>query len=296
MAFSLQGLYEPVSLPRMDTTAIDKLLDEAIARYQPGGEFGKPELALLGREKTKTLSKQKADLISRGMSKTTAGAGLGKKWEEEVGMPAKLRLEDVRTQRLLQALQAKAGFAERAQQTNLAAAQSEAQMRLQQQATESQFKASELGALAQAHAGAYGGGGGGGGRGAVDRAFWGSSIDSGGKISQAVAGGTGTHMGATAGAFGGSSGGQIGETGYMNGKLIWGEEQPLAKAQYGDTLIPGAGDDMPVEWKGATFTAGTPQYEAYKRWREGRLATKAPRATAQATRQGFRGAGYSGSW
>lgn len=292
MAFSLQNLYEPINLPRVDTTAIDKLLDEAIARYQPGGEFGKPELALLKREKIKTLAKQKAGLIGRGMAKTTVGAGLGKKWEEEIGMPAKLKLEDIRTQRLLQALQAKAGFMERAQAANLAAAQSEAQMRIQQQATEAGFRASELGAIAKVH------GAGGGGRGAVDRAFW-EAPAGGGRIAQAVAGGAGvgTHEGATAGAFGDE--GKRGQLGVRGALMIggqktqlWGEEPGPAGIRSGDILISGAGETSP--FAGQTITVGTPQHAAYTQWRKKVLARQ--KATARATGQSFRGAGYTGGW
>ncbi|KKN35312.1 hypothetical protein LCGC14_0784810, partial [marine sediment metagenome] len=41
------------------------------------------------------------------------GGGAGKSWEEEVGMPARLKLEDIRSQRLTEAMGAKAGYLER---------------------------------------------------------------------------------------------------------------------------------------------------------------------------------------
>lgn len=95
------------------TEEIMQLLDQIISRYKPGGEFGKPEEALLKREKTKSLAGTAQRLVSAGLAGTTAGAGAGRLWEEEVGMPARLRLEDVRSQRLTEAMGAKAGYLER---------------------------------------------------------------------------------------------------------------------------------------------------------------------------------------
>jgi hypothetical protein len=90
-----------------------RMLDEIIERYRPGGEFGKPEEALLKRAKVKSLAGTAQDIVSSGLSGTTVGAGAGQAWEEEVGMPARLRLEDIRTQRLTEAMGAKAGYMER---------------------------------------------------------------------------------------------------------------------------------------------------------------------------------------
>ncbi len=95
------------------TEEITELLDKIIARYKPGGEFGKAELALLERAKTKSLASTAQGLVSAGLAGTTAGVGAGRKWEEEIGMPSRLRLEDIRTERLTQAMGAKAGYIER---------------------------------------------------------------------------------------------------------------------------------------------------------------------------------------
>lgn len=92
---------------------IEGLLDKIIARYSPGGEFGKPEEALLKRAKVKSLAETSQDLVSSGLSGTNVGGGAGKSWEEEVGMPARLKLEDIRSQRLTEAMGAKAGYLER---------------------------------------------------------------------------------------------------------------------------------------------------------------------------------------
>jgi len=95
------------------TEEITGLLDKIIARYKPGGEFGEAELALLKRAKTKSLAETAQSLVTAGLSGTTAGVGAGGKWEEETGMPARLQLEDIRSQRLVEAMGAKAGYLER---------------------------------------------------------------------------------------------------------------------------------------------------------------------------------------
>jgi hypothetical protein len=126
------------------TQDIIGLLDSIIKRYSAGGEFGKGEEALLQREKTKAMASGQQRLVSAGLSGTTVGAGMGQRWEEEIGMPERLRLEDIRSQRLSEAVGAKAGYLER------------------EQAREQQMQQTEMGALAQVHAAKYGGGGGGG--------------------------------------------------------------------------------------------------------------------------------------
>ncbi len=97
----------------LESSEILKLLDQVIAKYSPGGDFGKAETALLGRAKTKAMAKGEQSLVSAGLAGTTAGVGMGQKWEEEIGMPSKLKLEDTRTQRLMEAFMAKAGYMER---------------------------------------------------------------------------------------------------------------------------------------------------------------------------------------
>ncbi len=95
---------------------INTLLDEIIQRYQPGGEFGKASLATLEQRKEKTLASQRQSLVSAGLSGTTIGAGLSSKFEQEVGSPFRLGVEEQRIGGLTQAMQAKAGFLERAEE------------------------------------------------------------------------------------------------------------------------------------------------------------------------------------
>lgn len=90
--------------------SVSEVLEKIIKQYQAGSEFGKGEKALLGRAKTKAMAGVGQQLVSAGLAGTTAGASAGQRWEEEIGMPARLKLEDVRVERLMQALLAKAGY------------------------------------------------------------------------------------------------------------------------------------------------------------------------------------------
>jgi len=88
------------------------LLDQVVETYAPGGAYLKGAEAMLGREKQKYLGSATQQLISSGLYGTTMAAGLPKKWEEEVGMPSRLKLEDIRTQAYTGALGQKASFIE----------------------------------------------------------------------------------------------------------------------------------------------------------------------------------------
>ena len=90
-----------------------QLYNQVISQYEPGGDFGKGYIAQLERTKQRTVAGQQQQLVSSGLFGTSVTAGLGQKFEEEVGQPARLRLEDLRRSRYAQALQAKAGLVER---------------------------------------------------------------------------------------------------------------------------------------------------------------------------------------
>lgn len=93
------------------------IYDEIIAQYQPGGAFGQSVEAGLQREKTRTVAKQTQDLTSSGLFGTSLTAGLGSKFEEEVGQPTRLRAQDISFERLASASQGKASFIERREDT-----------------------------------------------------------------------------------------------------------------------------------------------------------------------------------
>jgi hypothetical protein len=86
------------------------MFTEAMKKYQPGGEFGKREEALLARAKKKYLASQAQRAVSAGLGGTTVPATATAKFQEEVGEPTRLGLEQTRTQRLNELLMAKAGY------------------------------------------------------------------------------------------------------------------------------------------------------------------------------------------
>ena len=92
---------------------IEAIFDEIIRRYGPGGTFGRAAEAQLERRKLRDVAAGMQQMVSSGLYGTTVAAALPKKWEEEVGAPARLTLEDIKMQRLSQAQLGKAGFLER---------------------------------------------------------------------------------------------------------------------------------------------------------------------------------------
>ncbi|MBW1931473.1 MAG: hypothetical protein JRI56_00300 [Deltaproteobacteria bacterium] len=89
------------------------IYDRIIKQYEPGGAFLQGVEAQLQREKARTVAQQTQDLVSSGLFGTSIRAGLGKKFEEEIGTPARLRAQDIAFERLAQAGVGKAGFIER---------------------------------------------------------------------------------------------------------------------------------------------------------------------------------------
>lgn len=89
------------------------IYDEIISRYRPGGEFGEAALGQLEKRKVRDVGKETQQLISSGLYGTTTMAATGRRWEEGVGGPERLKLEDIQMQRLSQAQVGKAGFIER---------------------------------------------------------------------------------------------------------------------------------------------------------------------------------------
>jgi hypothetical protein len=89
------------------------LLDKVVSAYSPGGAFGAGTEAMLERQREQYLGSATQQLISSGLYGSTMAAGLGKKFEEEVGMPTRAKLEDIRMQAYTEALGQKAGFIER---------------------------------------------------------------------------------------------------------------------------------------------------------------------------------------
>ena len=95
---------------------IEGIYDEVIARYGPGGTFGKSYLQQLESQKVRDVGAGTQNLISSGMYGTTTTAGLPGKWEAETGAPARLKLEDLMMERLSTAQLGKASFLENIQE------------------------------------------------------------------------------------------------------------------------------------------------------------------------------------
>jgi hypothetical protein len=91
------------------------IFDEIIQRYQPGGEYGKGAMALYEQGKSQAMAQGMQNLVSSGLSNTTVAAGLPMKYEQEVGTPFRMQLEDRRMDALTQAQIGKTGFIERRQ-------------------------------------------------------------------------------------------------------------------------------------------------------------------------------------
>ena len=92
---------------------IESLFDMMEKMVAPGGAFEKRGLADIEAQKTKGVGKEMQQMISSGMYGTTTAAGTGRRWEADVGAPARLRLEDIMQQRQLGVMGQKAGFLER---------------------------------------------------------------------------------------------------------------------------------------------------------------------------------------
>jgi len=86
---------------------------EIIRRYEPGGPFEEKGLAMLKKQKRRDVGAEMQQMISSGLYGTTTAAGAPRRWEEAVGEPGRMRLEDIMMQRLSQAQLGMAGFMER---------------------------------------------------------------------------------------------------------------------------------------------------------------------------------------
>ena len=90
-----------------------QIFDRIIGQYETGGTFEKATEASLARGEKKAVASGTQSLVTSGLASTTTAAGLSKKYQEEVGDPARARAADVQAQRTGEALSQKAGFIER---------------------------------------------------------------------------------------------------------------------------------------------------------------------------------------
>ena len=75
---------------------IGRLFKEAKALYAPGGEYMKGIEASISRGAKKSVASGVQQLASAGLAGTSIVGGLGKKYEEEIGMPARERATTAR--------------------------------------------------------------------------------------------------------------------------------------------------------------------------------------------------------
>ena len=100
-------------------TAALEALQRAKAQYAPGGGFGKGVEAGLERGRVKAMASGMQGLVSAGLAGTTMAGTLGKKYEEEVGMPARARVEEQRAQAISGIEMAQAGMGFQAGQAGM---------------------------------------------------------------------------------------------------------------------------------------------------------------------------------
>ena len=81
--------------------------------YAPGGSFGAGHEAQLERTKTRDVASAQQQMVSSGLWGTTVAAAIPSAWEETVGQPSRLALQDVQMGRYGEALAGQAGFMER---------------------------------------------------------------------------------------------------------------------------------------------------------------------------------------
>lgn len=120
------------------TKAQATAISRALEQYLPGGGYGKGVEAGLERGRVKAVAGGMQSLVSAGLAGTTMAAGLGKRYEEEVAMPARARVEETRAQAISAIRMAEAGMETqaveaartRALQTYLAQLQASTSMQL----------------------------------------------------------------------------------------------------------------------------------------------------------------------
>lgn len=88
---------------------VESIFDEIIARYGPEGSFGAGMEETLRRAKVHDVAKAESSDLSRGMFRL---GQRGAEWEATTGYKGRLKLEDIKMERLSQAQTGKAGFLE----------------------------------------------------------------------------------------------------------------------------------------------------------------------------------------
>ena len=89
------------------------IYDQIISMFQPGGGFGAGQMEQFERTKEQALAQQYQSAITSGLGNVTTQLGAESAYEQRVGVPFRLQLADLMTERLTGAMGEKAGFIER---------------------------------------------------------------------------------------------------------------------------------------------------------------------------------------
>ena len=91
------------------------IYDSILKQFEVGGDFQQGIEAQIAQASKKSVAQSSQALSSSGLYNTSTRAGLGKKFERDVGSTFRLKAEDIRTEGLAKARSAKAGLIERAE-------------------------------------------------------------------------------------------------------------------------------------------------------------------------------------
>lgn len=111
---------------------VTSILREAIEHYRPGGEFATVRGRQLEEKKGVAVAGAEAGLVGRGLAGTTVGMAIPAAFEQQIAAPWRTETEMLRGGRLMEAVLAQAGFAERETAREQQVALAEAQMALQE--------------------------------------------------------------------------------------------------------------------------------------------------------------------
>ena len=111
------------------------IIQQAIEHYKPEGEFAQTRAEQLEQTRGKTTAAMEAGLVGRGLAGTTVGAAIPAAFEQQVAAPWRTQTEMLRGGRLMEAVLAKAGFAERLTARELETQLARERMALQERLT-----------------------------------------------------------------------------------------------------------------------------------------------------------------
>lgn len=123
-----------------------KVIEETIQQYRPGGEFAVSRGQQLAEKRGTVIPEMYSGLISAGLGGTTIKQTVPTRFESEIAKPFQTETDLLRSQRLMEALLAKAGFMERAEQRTQEYNLAQEKMKLDEQLANKQITAQEYAA------------------------------------------------------------------------------------------------------------------------------------------------------